>query len=121
MAKAEDYGVELAHYLRFFNLSKKSVTISFLLVQTFPSFFCLCKRKKQRKAEPILMRDISFLNHFLGQNRHLVAALSQTLSVKYRAKRNESFLLKSKCRSRQPSVLFARVLVRSDLGRNRDH
>ena len=50
MAKAEDYGVELAHYLRFFNLSKKSVTISFLLVQTFPSFFCLCKRKKQRKS-----------------------------------------------------------------------
>ncbi len=35
-----------------------------LLVQTLPPFFCLPKRKEQRKRQPILMRNFSSPEHF---------------------------------------------------------
>jgi hypothetical protein len=54
----------------------------FLLAQNSRlTFFCFCKRKWQRKAEPILMQNSFSAEFFLGQNRRWEINLCRTLSV----------------------------------------
>ena len=51
------------------------------------------------KAQPILMHNISFLKHFLCQNRRWVAELLRTLCIEWQARRYDSSILYTRCRS----------------------
>jgi len=60
-------------------LSFVHLYISFFVCAALPPFFCLPKRKEQRKGQPILMLNISSLDHFSGQNRRWGPELNRTL------------------------------------------
>jgi len=48
----------------------RKIATRVILIESFISFtFFACAKKVTKKAQPILMRDISSLDHSLGQNR----------------------------------------------------
>ena len=69
---------------------------SFLL--TYPFAFFACAKKVTKKAQPILMRDLSPVELFLGQNRRPEAELNRTLLVEQQTRRYESFRSSTRCR-----------------------
>jgi hypothetical protein len=86
---SEVSGLTQPHYLLSFGLP-------------YPFTFFACAKKVTKKAQPILMRDVSSVELFLRQNRRPEPELSRPLLVVQLARRCDFFLLCTQCRVGEP-------------------